>query len=96
MIWLVQPFSSSSLILFESHSRPSHHGPERPPAQKMHVQVIHLLAAMRIAIDNQTVAALGDPLLSCEIARHYKHVANQRFILVGNIIGGGNGFVRDN
>ena len=62
----------------------------------MHMQVIHLLAAMCIAIDDQPIAALGDALLSRKIARHDEHVANQRFIFVSNIIGCGYGFVRDN
>jgi hypothetical protein len=73
-----------------------HHRPKLPSAQKMYMQVIHLLAAMCIAIDDQPIAALGDALLSCKIACHDEHVANQRFILVGNIIGCGYGFIRDN
>jgi hypothetical protein len=59
------------------------------------VQVIDLLAAVRIAIDDQPITALGDALLPRQIASHDEHVSNQRLILIGNIVGGGNGFVRD-
>jgi hypothetical protein len=53
------------------------------------MQVIHLLAAIRIAIDDQPVAAVGNPLLSREVARHDEHVADQRFVRVGDVIGRG-------
>jgi hypothetical protein len=61
----------------------------------MHMQVIDLLAAVRIAIDDQPITAFRDALLARKIASHDNHVSNQRFILVGNIVCGGNGFVRD-
>ena len=60
------------------------------------MQVIHLLAAVCIAIDDQPIAALGDALLPRQIARHDEHVADQRFILVGNVIGRRNGLIRHN
>jgi len=60
------------------------------------MQVIYLLAAIRIAIDDQPITALCDALLPGEIARHDEHVSDQRFILVDNVVGGGDGFVRDN
>jgi hypothetical protein len=69
---------------------------ERPTAEQMDVQVIDLLAAVRIAVDDQPITAVGDALLSREIARHDEHVSNQRFIFVGDIVGGWNGLVRDN
>src|SRR5271155_367126 len=100
VIWRARPFSSSSLFLqgssFFLHLSSCHHGPERPSAQEMHMQVIHLLATVCIAINDQPVAALRDTLLSGKVARYDEHVADQGFIFVGNIIGGGNGFVRDN
>src|ERR1700730_12925297 len=92
-IWLVQPFSCSSRT--SSYSLcPRRHGPEGPPAQKMHMQVIHLLAAMRVAIDNQPITAFGDALLSRQITRHDEHMTDQRLIIVGNIICRGDGFGR--
>jgi hypothetical protein len=36
---------------------------ERPPAEQMDVQVIDLLAAIRIAVDDQPITAVGDALL---------------------------------
>ena len=61
----------------------------------MDMQVIHLLAAVCIAIDDQPITGFSDALLTCEIARHDEHVANQRFILVGNVIGCRYGFIGD-
>src|SRR3979490_1917455 len=70
-------------------------GPTRPPAEQMHMQVVDLLTAIRVAIDDQPITALSDAPLPREIARHDEHMPDQRFIVVGNIVGGGNGFVRD-
>ena len=52
-------------------------GPEGLAAQQMQVQVVDLLAAVRIAIDDEAVAAFGDPLLTGEVARHDDHVADR-------------------
>ena len=52
------------------------------------MQVVDLLAAVRIAIDDQSIAAICDSLLPGEVARHGEHMADQRFVLVGNVVGG--------
>ena len=51
----------------------------------MHVQVVDLLTAVRIAIDDQPIAAPSDALLPGDVARNDDHVADQRLIVVGDI-----------
>ena len=68
---------------------------ERPSAQQMQVQVIHLLAAVRIAIDDESVAAFRDPALSGQIASHDDHMANEGLVGVLDVIGRRDGLQRD-
>jgi len=47
---------------------------ERPSAQQMQVQVIHLLSAVRIAIDDETGSRFSRSALSGQIASHDDHM----------------------
>src|SRR5450631_5872 len=51
------------------HLRPLHQGPQCPPPDQMQVQVVDLLAAVGVAVDDQPVAALGNAMLAREVAR---------------------------
>jgi hypothetical protein len=59
------------------------------------MQVIDLLAAVRVAVDDQAIAALGDALLPRQIARDDDHVSDERFVRVVDLIGGRNGLTRE-
>ena len=59
---------------------------KRPSAQQVQVQVVHLLAAVRIAIDDEPVAALRDPALSRQIARDDDHMTHEGLVGVLEVI----------
>src|SRR5690606_29340070 len=68
---------------------------QRCTADEVQVQVIDLLPAVRVAVDDQPVAVLGDALLAGQVARHHEHPADQRRVFVSDVVGGGNDLVRD-
>ena len=49
------------------------------------MQVIDLLPAMRVAVDDQPIAVFRNALTLGEIARDREHMADQRFVFVGNV-----------
>jgi len=51
------------------------------------VQVIDLLSAVAVAVDDEAVAFFRDALALRKVTRHGKEVADQRLVLIGNIIG---------
>ncbi len=57
------------------------------------MQVIHLLPAVRIAVDDQAVAVIGDAELSGQIPRHQEQSADQRSVAIRNVVGGGMGLL---
>jgi DNA polymerase III subunit delta len=57
------------------------------------VQVIDLLSAVAVAIDDEAVALFRDAFALGKVARHGKEVADQRLVLIGDIIGGGDALV---
>jgi len=59
----------------------------------VHVQVIDLLAPVRVAVDDQPVAVLGDAFASRQVTRHRVHMADQGFVGVGDVVGRGNRLV---
>src|ERR1700733_13661842 len=63
-------------------------------AEQMEMQVIDLLAAVGIAVQDESIAALGDAVLTRQVAGDDHHVSNQRLILVGDIVRGRNRLVR--
>jgi len=71
-------------------------GPQWFSAQQMQVQVIDLLPAIGVAIDDEPIAALGDSLFAREIARDDDHVSDQRRIVILYIIRCRDGFMRHN
>ena len=52
-------------------------GAQRSPANQVQMQVVYLLTAVRIAIDDQPIAAFRDPVLTREIAGDNDHVPDQ-------------------
>jgi hypothetical protein len=90
-LFIIDPLKSLLILRLT----PSDHRAQGSAPEKVHMQVIHLLTAVCIAIDNQAVAAFGNALLPRKIARHEKHVADEPFILVGDVIGGRNWLVWD-
>jgi DNA polymerase III subunit delta len=52
------------------------------------VQVIDLLSAVAVAVDDEAVAFFRDALALRKVTRHGKEVADQRLVLIGDIIGG--------
>jgi hypothetical protein len=59
----------------------------------VHVQVVHHLPAMFVAVDDQAEAVLGDAFPPGDIARDDEHVAEGAFVLVADIVDRGDGFV---
>jgi molybdopterin-biosynthesis enzyme MoeA-like protein len=70
------------------------HRAKTSTAQQMNVQVIDFLSPVAVAIHQQAIAALGDPFLGGDSARHDKHVADQLLVLWHHIVGGGDELVR--
>src|SRR5918993_3774706 len=64
------------------------HGTERLAAHEVYVQVVNLLPSVLIAIDDEPIATLGNAFPFRQIARHRVEMADQRFILVRNVIRG--------
>src|SRR5580704_1460744 len=67
---------------------------QRGAAEQMEMQVVDLLAAVGIAVQDEPIAALGDAVLARQVAGDDHHVSEQRFILVGDIVRGRNWLVR--
>ena len=57
---------------------------------------LFLLPTVVIAVDNQTVAAVGNAFLLGDFGGHRKEAAQRHFILSRDIIGGGDQFVGHN
>ncbi|MNF07292.1 hypothetical protein D3C80_2074400 [compost metagenome] len=55
----------------------------------MHMNMIDLLAAMAIAIDNQTVAVFGDAFLLGNPGGRGDHAAQSGLVLNSNVVDGG-------
>jgi hypothetical protein len=47
-----------------------------------------------VAVDDQAVTVSGDAFVACQITRHSDHMADQRCVFVGDVVGGGDGFIR--
>src|SRR6266700_5717022 len=65
---------------------PLHQGSQRPPPDQMQVQVVDLLAAVGIAVDDQSVTALGNGMLAREVARDDNHMSEQRLVIVFDVV----------
>jgi hypothetical protein len=52
----------------------------------VHVQVIDLLSAVPVAVDDEPVAILGDALAAREVARDDEHMTDQCLIAVGDVV----------
>ena len=57
--------------------------------------MVYLLAAMRIAVDDQPVAVFRYSFFPGKIARHDHHVSYQGLILIRDVVGRGNHFIRN-
>lgn len=58
------------------------------------MQVIDFLAAMDVAVDDETIAIGGDAFLLRKVARHGNEVADQGLVVIRDIVRGGNEFIR--
>ena len=67
---------------------------ERRTAHEMHMQVIHLLPAVGVAVDDQSIAILGNALAFREIARNREHMTDQRLVFIGDVVRCCDGLVR--
>lgn len=67
--------------------------PPSGAAEQMDVQVIDFLSAVLVAVDDEPVAVLGDALVPREVARHGEHVADERLVIVADVVGGRNRLV---
>src|SRR4051812_47368838 len=70
------------------------HRAERRAAKQMHVQVIHHLPAMLVAVDDEPEAILRDAFLPGDVARHYEHVAERGLVFGAHVVDRGNRLVR--
>jgi DNA polymerase III subunit delta len=59
------------------------------------MQVIHLLPAVAVAIDDEPVTSLGNAELAGKVTRHDKHAPDQRPVGVADVVGCGDGLVGD-
>ncbi len=57
-----------------------------PATDQMQVYVVNLLAAIAVAVENGAISTLGDALFFCQIAGDQKHVAQQRCVVLTNVI----------
>ena len=72
------------------------HWPQGFAAHKVHVQVIDLLSAMFVAIDEQPVAVLVDACFFGKFGGYGKQSAEHLFVFFGDVVGGRDEFVGDN
>jgi hypothetical protein len=50
------------------------------------VQVVHLLAAVPVAVDDQAIAIFGDALAPREVARDQQQPAHQQRVVVADVV----------
>ncbi len=58
------------------------------------MQVEHHLPAMLVAVHDESKAVFGNAFTLRDVACHHEHVAEQAFVIVGDVVDGGNGLVR--
>ena len=59
------------------------------------MQVIHHLAAVLVAVDDEPEAVFGDAFGLRDVARHDEHVAERALVLVAHVVDRGDRLVRD-
>ena len=60
------------------------------------MQVVDLLTAVAVAVDDQPIAVLRDAFTLGKITRHREQMPDQRLVLISDIVGGGDEFVGNN
>src|SRR5436190_22900116 len=71
------------------------HRAERLATQQMHVQVVHHLPAVLVAVDYEPETVIGDAFGPGDVARHDEHVAQGAFVLVAYSVDGRDRLVRN-
>src|SRR5476649_1368002 len=69
--------------------------PQRTATNQMHMDVIYLLAAITITVNNQTITAFGDTFLLSNFCRNRHHTTQCSFMFNGHIIHGGDQNIRN-
>jgi hypothetical protein len=59
----------------------------------MHVQMIDLLPAISVAVDDEPIAILSDSFLPGQPRGHQQHPSGQLFIIFRQVVGGRDFFV---
>ena len=60
----------------------------------MHMQVVHLLTAVPVAVDDQPVTVFGDAFATRQITRDREHMTDEGFIGILDVVGGRDRLVR--
>jgi len=53
------------------------------------MQVIHFLSAVAVAVDDEPIAIVGNAFLLRKVARDGKEVADQRLVVIDDVVRGG-------
>ena len=72
------------------------HRAKRTTAQQMHMDMVHFLAAVAVAVDDQPIAIVGKTFIAGDLRRDGHHPAQRQLMFSGDVIYGRNQNIRDN
>ena len=70
------------------------HRSQRLTSEEVEVELLDLLPAVRLAVDYQPVAVLGEPFLLCYLSRGGEEAAQSSLVSLAGVSGRGDGMVR--
>jgi hypothetical protein len=88
------PLRAVGVSLTSVCARPGAHRAERFPAEEVDVEVVDLLAAVRLAVDDEAVPVVQEPFLRGDGAGGREQPAQRRLVVFGDVGGGRDDVVR--